>query len=288
MKAKFMSVLLACIVLAGTVDATTVRFGNALKERKITFDVKPGGDLYRNMAVEIKSSSNEPIRVELEAGRVFEPENAGVQPYVVTRPAVVALNPQESKTIYLYARCGNSKNRCPGSKDEFPGTRMGSAEMVATLNEMNRFRVTDPSFYQNVVWHYTNGNSISALNGADADPQVRKAIVDGICLRENKANAKYSKTYKPAASGNDMEFSGVVDKIFTNMNIVLEEPADLKVALLDEHGETVKIIGYFMQQPVGQFTLPIELLPEGYQQGTYSITLTDQNNKTLDQLPIQI
>lgn len=289
MKQKTLSVLLACIVLAGNVHATSVKFGKALKENKISFDVTPGGDQLRNMALAIKSTTTEPIRVELESGRIFDPENTSLQPYVVTRPAVITLEPNESKTIYLHARCGNSSRRgFPNVEDEFPNTRMGSPELVATLMDMNRYRITDAGFYQNVVWHYTNGHGISAVNGTSTDAQVRKAIIEGICQRDNKAKANYSKTYKPAASGNDMEFSGMVDKIYADMNVVLEESADLKVALVDQNGQTVKIIGYFMQQPVGRFSLPVELFPDDNLNGSYSITLTDQNNKTLEQLPIQI
>ena len=288
MKRKTMSTLMACIVLSGTVDATTVKFGKALKEQKVTFEVVPGGAFLWNMGIEIKSIDNQPIDIELEVGRIFDAFEPGIQPYVVTRPAIIALDPQESKTIYLHARCGNSSAGIPTKSHHFNRTRMGPDEMITTLKEMNQFRITETSFYQKVVWHYTNGHSISTLSYLDTDPMIQKAIVDGICRRDQKAKADYSKTYKPAASGSDMEFSGEVDKIHANMQVVLEEPADLRVALLDKNGQTVKVIGYFMQQPTGKFFLPIELIPESHLKGDYTISLTDQNNKTLEQVPIQI
>jgi hypothetical protein len=288
MKTKTMSALLACIVLVGNANARTVKFGTALKEGKINFSVNPSGYPTRNMAIQIHSTSNEPVSVELEPGRIFLPDDKGVQPYVVTRPAIVALDPNESKNIFLYARCGNSVARCPNMNDHFNKTKMGGQDLTNTLMEMNSYKLTDPNLYQQVVWHYTNNLSLSTLNFMIKNDPVIKTIIEGICKRDNKDMMNYSKSYKPSSSGNDMEFSNEVEKIQTELNVVLEQPADLKVALLDKSGQTVKVIGFFMQQPTGQFMLPIELIPAGYSHGDYSITLTDQENKTLEQIPIQI
>jgi hypothetical protein len=138
------------------------------------------------------------------------------------------------------------------------------------------------------VWHYTNNHDLSSIVYSDTDEQVYNAIMRGICERENKSLAKYQKTFKPAESGDDLEFSGMVERIKSDFNVVLEEAADLKVALLDNDGNTVKVLGYFMQVPVGTFNAPIDFEPSGIQRGDYKLSLVNQDNETIEQIPVNI
>lgn len=288
MKKKSLVILAACIMLASQAHSESVTFGKALQENLIGFDVDPGGDGQRNMKIKIKSRGKNKMVVKLEPGRIFYADMNNIQPYVVTRPSMIALEPGETEEVLLNARCGNASAGTPKKDVEFSKTAMGPKDLVETLTQMNQYRVTDRNFFQSVVWHYTNNHSISAIQPGQTDTMVYQSIVKGICLRDNKQKANYNTIFKPSESGDDMQFSGVVDKISAKMNVVLENPADLKVALVNSNGETVKIIGFFMNQPSGQFNLPVNLSAEGIAHGDYSINLTDQDNKTLDQIQIQI
>ena len=288
MKRKIGLSMLACIMLAGPLAATNVNFGDALRRGLVRFEVEPGGDGYRSMGINVQNISPSPINVTLETGRIFHAIEPNIQPYVVTRPAIITLNPGETEEVFLHARCGNSSASSAHNGTHFTRTNMGSDAMVATLQDMNRHRVSSDMFYANVVWHYTNNHDLSSIVYSDTDEKVYNAIMRGICERENKSQARYEKTFKPAQSGDDLEFSGMVDRIKSDFNVVLEEAADLKVALLDNDGNTVKVLGYFMQVPVGTFNAPIDFEPSGIQRGEYKLSLVNQDNETIEQIPVNI
>ncbi|MFM7078194.1 MAG: hypothetical protein ACKOYC_00235 [Bacteroidota bacterium] len=288
MKRKIGLSVLACMMLAGPLAATSLNFGEALDRGLVRFEVQPGGDGFRSMGINVQNISPAPIDVTLETGRIFRAIEPNIQPYVVTRPAIITLDPGETEEVQLHARCGNSSAGSAHFGTHFTRTAMGPAPMIATLQDMNRHRVSSNSFYGNIVWHYTNNHDLASVDHSGTDEQVYNAIMRGICERENKNLAQYKKLFKPAPSGDDLEFSGIIANIKSHFNVVLEEPADLKVALLDNNGNTVKVLGYFMQVPEGAFNTPIDFEPVGINAGEYKISLINQDNKTIEQIPVKI
>lgn len=288
MKTKIVLSCLACIMLSGKLDATNLNFGEALNRGIVKFEVEPGGDIYRSMGINVQNISPNPVDITLETGRIFYAIQPNVQPYVVTRPAIITLSPGETEEVMLHARCGNSSAGSAINGRSFTRTAMGPTAMVATLQDMNRHMVSSRSFYQNIVWHYTNNHELASINKSGIDGQVYNAIMKGICERENKSLSQYNKTYKPAPSGDELEFSGVVDRIKSSFNVVLENPADLKIALLDDNGNTVKVLAYYMQIPEGAFDVPVDFEPIGINPGAYKLTLINQNNETIEQIEVQI
>lgn len=288
MKTKIVLSSLACIMLTGPLAATDLNFGDALRRGFIRFDVHPGGDRHRSMGINVQNTSGTTIDITLETGRIFYPREPNVQPYVVTRPAIITLDPGETEEVLLHARCGNSSAAGASAGSNFTRTAMGSAPMIATLQDMNRHRISDNFFYQNVVWHYTNNHELASVSSSGTNIQVYNSIMKGICERERKTLAQYNKTFKPAPSGDELEFSGVVDRIKSSFNVVLENPADLRIALIDDNGNTVKVLGYYMQTPEGAFEAPVDFEPTGINPGAYRLSLINQNNETIEQIEVQI
>ena len=178
---KLLVVMLGCIISTASFGATLVTFEDALHRGLISYKVTSDYVANRSMDLELNNNSNNPINVQLEAGRIFY-STQDIQPYVVTRPSIIALEPHGQEDVMVYARCGNSSARGPAHDTKFTRTSMGAPLLVNALTELNNRRINDIYLAQQVVWHYTNGHS---LNSIIADNDKEKEFLKWICENEN-------------------------------------------------------------------------------------------------------
>ena len=133
MKTKsFIALIMLGISL--NIQAQTIQFGDALKKRFVEFKVKAEYSGNRRMKLHVKNRRREDLAINLESGRIFMPETGNVQPFVVTRPVAIRLDPEEEKDIWVEAVCGNSSAGSPKEGLNFVETKMGSDFLIQTLH----------------------------------------------------------------------------------------------------------------------------------------------------------
>jgi len=270
------------VLQAKTWGADLTYFGDALKDKSITFSATADDKYAAKMKMKIKNRKKKKMVVGLEPGRIFYPESNGIQPFVVARPAIITLDPDEEKEVWVFARCGNSKAKAPRNEHTFNRTVMGDEEMIRSLSLMNKLQIESMDFYQRVIWFYTNGLHISAVHSRETAVTVESQIIRDICRRHALELPWYRKTYKPAESGNDMEFSGTADKIEANMDVVLSKGSDLQIHLVDQQGNTVRFLGVHNLKPPGVHAIPIEIDLSLLNETTYTIRITDENGAVIE------
>ena len=102
-------IYLVCFVLASTDGfSKQILFGNALKSKSITYQVTSEILGNRRMKLNIQNNATTANDIQLETGRIFLAENNDVQPFVVTNGYLIHLEPNEARTLWVQARCGNS------------------------------------------------------------------------------------------------------------------------------------------------------------------------------------
>ena len=281
---KLMLVISLWMITTASFGSTMVSFEDAIKRGLISYQVSTDYVANRSMELALNNNSNNPINVQLEAGRIFY-ATQDIQPYVVTRPSIIALAPHSHEEVMIYARCGNSSARSPVADSKFQKTYMGPPLLVQALNDLNDLRINNINLTQQVVWHYTNKHS---LNSIIVNYDNEKELLKRICNNENAEFPWYQKHYAPSPTGNDLDFSNVPALIQGDMQIVLTQPTNLRIKLYDNEGKSVKTISAFLNQPAGQCTIPLNINLSDIATGDYKIVIENDAGTKIDERAIAV
>lgn len=274
--------LLALVLLIPLVSAAGVTpFGKALSEGQILYEVKCNPNENRRMQMTLVNTTTAPLEVEVETGRTFLAAAATVQPFVVTRMAVVHLEPHEKRVVWCHARCGNSGASSPNARTKFESTKMGEPEMIEMLQKLNAQRVTDDYLYQTVVWHFTNFHPASSVYSSRVQPEVLDEIRSAISAREVVPSNWYVSNYRPAAGGDDMEFSGHLESIHSTLKMKTQDGENICVVLKDQDGNIAAILGYYINVPAGENDYTIRIPGDGLAKGRYTVEALSKSQRRI-------
>jgi len=283
-KIKLMVVMSVWMITTASFGSTMVTFEDAIKRGLISYQVSTDYAANRSMELELNNNSNNPINVQLEAGRMFY-ATQDIQPYVVTRPSIIALAPHAQDEVMIYARCGNSSAKSPLHDTRFGRTSMGPQLLVQALNELNNLRINNNSLAQQVVWHYTNGHS---LNSIIVYSDNEKELLKRICDNENAEFPWYQKHYAASQTGNDLDFSNIPTLIQGDMQVVLTQPTNIQIKLYNSEGKSVKTISAFLNQPAGQCKIPLNINLSDIATGDYKIVIENDAGVKIDERSIAV
>jgi len=281
------ALLVSTLVCAGNIAAAE-SFEEALRSKTIEFEAVGDGKYDAKMKLKLKNRKKTKAKIELEAGRFFYPDDKTIQPFVVYRPALISMDPEEEKTVWVFARCGNSGLGGNYLATGFRRTQMGMPELVSILGLMNDLEVSSPQLYQQVIWHYTNNHKVSAIHCLATSKDTQREIIHAICSRKGMRIPWYRTYYKPAENGNDMEFSGIPDRIEADVELVLSKTSDLQIQLVDAEGKSVMFVGSLLMQPAGVRKVPIRIDAATLAAGKYTIKVLDQNGSMIDSREIEV
>lgn len=270
--------LLALIMLGISLNmqGQSIQFGDALKKRFVEFKVEAKYSGNRRMKLHLKNRKKENLAVNLESGRMFMPETGNVQPFVVTRPVAIRLDPNEEKDIWVEAVCGNSGASSPKEGLNFVETKMGSDFLIQTLHIMNYERVISKSFYQNVVWHFTNKHQIGSIYSDSDDSLTQQKVTNLICQLEGIKSSWYKIKYEASASGDDMEFSGRPMNASGVLQFYNPERENLAVQITDNQGNVINTVELYVNQPAGNTSIPIGINIGQFQTGKYVVRVVNE------------
>ncbi len=274
------------LLVVGLMDVNARTFGEAVKRNEVKYEVVaiPGP---RRMLLKIKNLLSRQTRVNLEAGRLFY-NSPTVQPFVVSRPVAIELDPGEEREVALQAFCGNSTASCPKENQKFNRTEMGPENLSAVLQMMDKNRIVGNSLYQQVIWFYTNKHQLASVCSYDVDMKNIQKVQQFICNKEGLKMPTYRIKYSPAQTGDELEFSGRPDEIEGNLRLKLEGRSDLHVQVLDAQGKQVELIEVHLDQPAGLVELPINLRVVGYALGDYTVAVSDERGNILGSMPVKV
>lgn len=277
-----------CLVLvaSGLTEAYAITFGNAVKKQEVSYEVvaTPGP---RRMLLKIKNLFKSERRIELEAGRFFH-HSSSTQPFVISRPMAIELDPGEEREIPIRAYCGFASAGTPKAGQEFKTTEMGSKNLCEVLNMMSKYHIVSEALYQNVIWFYTNKKQIASVYATDVSMEMLGMVQKYICDKEGLMLPKYNINYAPSESGDLLEFSGLPQTIVGKFEIKLDQRTDIHVKVFDAHGKQVELIEVHLDQPAGEFDIPVVLDIKNYQLGEYSICVSDEQGNVIGSMPVTV
>jgi hypothetical protein len=282
-KQFFLSLLLLAV---GLMDVNARSFGDAIKRNEIKYEVVaiPGP---RRMLLKIKNLLSRQTRINVEAGRFFY-NSPTVQPFVVSRPVAIELDPGEEREVALQAFCGNSSAKCPQENQKFNKTEMGPANLSAVLQIMDKNRIVGNNLYQHVIWFYSNKHQLASVYSYDVDLKNIQKVQQFICDKEGLKMPAYRIKYSPSSTGDELEFSGRPDEVEGKLKLKLDNRSDLHVQVFDAQGKQVELLEVHLDQPAGIVELPVIVRVVDYALGDYTVAVSDESGKVLCSMPVKV
>ena len=284
---KSYSIMIGLLLVAtGLTELNARSFGEALKRKEIKYEVVsvPGP---RRMLLRIKNLLKREARIDVEPGRFFYNTSA-VQPFVVSRPIALEMEPGEEREVAVRAYCGNATAACPSTNQDFTRTELGPENLCATLQMMAKNQIVGEGLYQQVIWFYSNKHQIASVFSGDADENSIQLVRQFICKKEDLKLPQYHLKYAQASSGDELEFSGRPDEVFGKLNIKIEQRSDLQIRVLDAGGNQIQLLQVHLNQPAGEFEFPVLVSVTDYPLGEYTIAVCDERGNVLSSMPVVV
>jgi len=230
------------------------------------------------------------IYLEIGSGWIFPTGDPTMQPQVVSRSHMICLSEGEERRARLLTLCGNAPGRTvPSGYAEFLRPVLGNEDMVATLRELEPYKLDRKYITQNIVWHYTNGHTMANFHPGNTSMEEYLAAMQVFQANEPEvADPGYRIRYRESTNPDEAVFSGASEEIEGHVKIKVNEPTNCMVALLDQHGKLLKSLKYVNNQQPGEFDLSFSSYVFDLPKGMYSVAVLDKEGNTLGELPVEI
>lgn len=267
--------------------AAHVDIGEALKRKIIRFEAVKASS---GLDLTVTNLMHDSIYLEIGSGWIFPAGDPTMQPQVVSRSHMICLSQGEERRSRLLTLCGNAPGRfVPTGYSDFLKPVLGSKDMVATLRELEPYKIDRKGITQSIVWHYTNGHTMANFHPGDSS--IDEYLTAMQVFQGNEptvVDPGYRIRFRESVDQNEAVFSGASEEIEGHVKIKVSEPTNCTVALLDQYGKLLKPLKYVNDQQPGEFELSFKSYVFDLPKGSYSVAVLDKEGKTLGELPVQI
>jgi hypothetical protein len=267
--------------------AAHVDIGEALKRKIIRFEAEK---VSTGLDLRVKNLLQDSVYLEIGAGWIFPTEDPGLQPQVVSRSHMMCMGVGEERKARLLTYCGNAPARgVSWGYTEFKNPVLGKPEMVATLKELEPYKLDNRGITQSIVWYYTNNFSMSSFHPGETGVEDYLTAIKVFQANEPEAmDPGYRVRYRESMEGDASYFSGISEEIEGQVKVKLNETTNCMIALLDENGQLLKPLKYINDQQPGEVALSFKSNVSDLPKGNYSVAVVDLNGKMLGELPVEI
>ena len=287
MKSKFIWICLLSVLTTTTASATKrTELTAALKARQVKIDISKTNGM---LAVTCNNRLRDSLVLDITPGTIF-PAGEDYQPQVVTRGQCITLASNESQEVRLNVRCGNAPKMAVGNGHEGFGTPYhGDPEMEKQLTAIFELGLDNRSIVGNIIWHYTNGHSISTLSKGDCS-DVEYKVINQILRRNgiSEIDPGYRVTFVEPDPGSQYTFTDRVNFVEGSVPFASEGVKDCAMLLTDAQGNIVKMIRYFDQIASGLGESKFKIDATQLSKGSYAVVVKSREGNVLGSLPIEI
>jgi hypothetical protein len=267
--------------------AAHVDIGEALKRKIIRFDAEK---VYSGLDLTVQNLLHDSVYLEIGAGWIFPAEDPGLQPQVVSRSHMICMGVGEERKARVLTYCGNAPARGVAcGYAEFRNPVLGKPEMVATLKELEPYKLDNKGITQSIVWYYTNNHSMASFHPGESGLEEYLTAMQVFQANEPTAvDPGYRVRYRESMEGDASYFSDLSEEIEGQVKIKLNETSICMIALLDANGQLLKPLKYIDEQQPGEFSLSFRSNVSDLPKGNYRVAVVDLNGKKLGELPVEI
>jgi hypothetical protein len=272
------TILSIVLLLTIVVSVQAISIEQAVKQKLITLSIT-GADRSKSgvymsshagtcLAMTIKNISTKPQTIELETGRMLQPDDSEIQPMMITQHQSYFVKAGEEKEALLSAYCCNSGKGGPGMTTTYNTGKMSAGLMndIAHYIEDNK---TDGSLAQHAVWFAASGDCYDCIYSDDTvvANKLRRFIYA-------KTGNKYVALKPDAKPQYNPKWYVTVNVTY---NYTIPKQSKVTLSMLDEEGKLVKQFYNNDMQAAGTHSIDKEFIVEAgdgvKREDTYTVKL---------------
>lgn len=282
-----LSVILCFCSSVAFAHAAHVDIGEALKRKIIRYQAVKAGS---GIDLIVENLMHDSIYLEVGSGWIFPAADPMMQPQVVSRSHMICLSEGEERRARLLTLCGNAPGRgVPSGYSDFLTPYLGPNDMVATLRELEPYKLDRKYVTQSIVWHYTNGHTMANFHPGNSTMEEYLSAMQVFQSNEPEVvDPGYRIRYRESSDPGEAVFTGASEEIEGQIRIKVNEPTNCMVALFDQSGKLLKPLKYINDQQPGEFDLSFSSYVFDLPKGNYSVAVLDKEGKMLGELPVEI
>ena len=234
-------VLSLCHLLSGAERAGQVYdLRQAVKGKLVSYQASynPGSTHYSNpILIKVNNISGKEIKVKIPAGYLFVPNDSNTQPQVVVKEELLALMPGEQKRLTLQAMCTNAGKSGPSGGIQYLLADGIDKKLIQVAEFLDKKKYHGIEA-QCAIWSYTNGNSLTQINGPDtlaaAELRLKLSEITGRPAPGRDEMNQYKNNFYAPVSNPQVRISGKIEfefnrskniaiAIFNRNNVVVRE-----------------------------------------------------------------
>jgi hypothetical protein len=267
--------------------AAHVDIGEALKRKIIRFDAEK---VYSGLDLTVRNLLHDSVYLEIGAGWIFPAEDPGLQPQVVSRSHMICMGVGEERKARVLTYCGNAPAQGVAcGYAEFRNPVLGKPEMVATLKELEPYKLDNKCITQSIVWYYTNNHTMASFHPGESGLEEYLTAMHVFQANEPTAvDPGYRVRYRESMEGDASYFSDVAEEIEGHVKVNVGEATNCTVALLDDQGRLLKPLKYISNQQPGSYELAFKGIVVDLPKGNYTVAVVSNEGQTLGALPVEI
>lgn len=264
-----------------------VDIGEALKRKIIRYQAVKAGS---GLDLIVTNLMHDSVYLEIGSGWIFPTADESYQPQVVSRTHMICLGEGEERRARLLTLCGNAPGRgVPSGYAEFLKPVLGKSDMVATLRQLEPYKLDRKFITQNIVWHYTNGHTMANFHPGNTSMEEYLTAMQVFQANEPEVvDPGYRIKYRESLDPNEAVFSGASEEIEGHVRFKINEATSCMVALLDQNGKLLKPLKYVNDQQPGDYALAFTSYVFDLPKGNYVVAVIDMHGAHLGELPVEI
>ncbi len=217
------ALILFTLLLVFSGNTTVIDLADAVNQKKIKVESKFSNLGQGGLSLTITNTSTLPLTINIAPGTIFIPDNDENQTLINVEEKVIALAPQQKKTIVSDGYCIQLSHNCPTENNSFKVAKNSNPNLISTINFMTKNKVSQSNI-QAALWAVTDGEdigSIAPLTEAD------KGLRNHIATLTKRTNPWYNKAQHTVANPgmqiqrNSVSLEGMLKINVTEKMIVL-------------------------------------------------------------------
>ncbi len=162
------------LVFSGS--STGIDLADAVSQKKIKVESKFNQLGKDGLTLTITNTTTQSLTINITPGTLFIPDNEEEQTLINVEEKVIALAPQQKKTIVTDGYCIQLSHNCPSEINTFKIAKNSNSNLMSTIHFMTQNKVSQSNI-QSALWAVTDGSDIGSIAAlTDADKALRKHI----------------------------------------------------------------------------------------------------------------
>lgn len=172
MKILFTSLLFVLSIFS----VNALHLEQAISEKKVTVKTNFNFLGKQGITLTILNNTTSPLKIEIPAGTIFEPENEDEQTLMNVEEKILAMKPKETTVVEVDGYCIMADKRCPKTANNFTISHVNHQNLNSFLGFIQKEKVSEMNL-QAAIWAITDNEDIGAIEPTlDGDVKLREHI----------------------------------------------------------------------------------------------------------------